>query len=148
MICLPLRASHPLPDYVRKRVFSLHDQLKGQKENLTLLKDRSVTLDDIRTVYENCCAIELNAFALSIELSPYEAQSPLIKQCRADLNLSIAKIATVKAKAARGIKCFSGFGGSVLLFGANKMVSRKRREIDKGLQEIDRGISLMETLKE
>lgn len=139
---------HQLPDYVRKRVFSLHEQLKGQKEILTALKERSLTLDDIRTVYENCSAIEMNAFALSIELSPYESRSPKIKQCRSDLNLSIAKIGIVKAKAAKGIQYFSGFGGRVLLFGANQMVTRKQREIDKGIQELDRGVTLMETLKE
>lgn len=150
IISLPLFAQkqHLLPDYVRKRAFSLREQLKGQKVILTALKERSVSLDDVKTVYENCGVIELNAFALSIELSPYESRSPLIKQCRADLNVSIAKIADVKAKAARGMKYFSGFGGSVLLFGANQMVAKKRRALDKGIQELDRGITLMETLNE
>ncbi|MCE5315945.1 MAG: hypothetical protein LLG04_01100 [Parachlamydia sp.] len=147
---LPLMAQnqHLLPDYVRNRAFSLRQQLTGQKVLLTALKERSVSLDDVKNVYENCSVIEMNAFALSIELSPYENRSPLVKQCRADLNVSIAKIADVKIKAARGIKYFSGFGGGVLLFGANQMVAKKRRALDKGIQELDRGITLMETLNE
>lgn len=141
-------ASHPLPNYVRKRAFSLGEQLKGQREHLIVLKERSLTLEDIHKVYEDCCAIEVTAFALSIELLPYEHVSPKVKQCRADLNDSIAKIGTVKAKAAKGIKYFSGFGGSVLLFGANRMVSRKRHEIEKGIVELDHGITLMKTINE